>query len=1077
MKKLISVVAALCLVATSSLATISTTDGKNQCTLLGFTASAEDSIAPNESVAGASLVLGSSLKINIKFKLDISEEDKWTINGEHFSTDQKIAVYTVSAKDFMNDIVIRHGSEETCTFSVADMLAKYKESPNTKDLATALENYCKAAKAYFSNGKVEDYSASYDTIKERIGIHAVDMGDGYYASSLLLRSQTILRHYYTKAVEGSTPKNGFYYVDEEIPAHRYSSLDKYCVNDYIYKALSNSDSDANLKNLCVALYNYGKAASMYTMNPVNTDTDNDGISDEIELRMHLNTNSEDSDGDGIPDIDEDYDGDGISNIDEIHYGICPYAKDSDYDDISDYDELFVYDTDPYNEDTDGDGITDGDELILKTNLKNASTNGVKDNESTKEYKFSANHDLVKEFNTDEQPFKFSFDITAAGVVDKRIKVSETGYKNAIKENEYIVGKSPCISYDENMKVDNVTVYFAMQDGFDGNIDDYTVFYYWEGYNLLIPIETYYDKSTNTVYAHNNSVGTYCLMETDKLVKTLENDANNNSKAVRSASRTALLKELANKDNVSASDISVGQTKEWNGHKYFLISSNEGMTYDDAVAICAKYGGYPVTITSAEENEVVDGVADWNEIWLGAGFEKPSLTTYKLLWITGEEPTFESWGGQFFIAGISETTHVSSFWFDWYLKGANAVLNHVVCECGENPESEMNYDALTFTQTNYALNNKSDKDTDGDGILDHLELSEYDLGTFDETTGEYKSADYGQYFASASKKGIPVSSSVGGKMKDTYTSSFRSHPFKGDSDEDDYSDAEDGTPEEGNVALIEILSLYNDSTCMADAQCLKAYYESKGKRCRAQYFEDYDSFIDCWNYIGDRDMYRNRDGSGYTYRPTGNYYYNVTDVVFVSHGWSVNKNDGSTIDGAVIPLGGSDVLTPTDTSNIFNIDYTCYNIEDMSSNCRRFNNLDMLICYGDWVPEGYDKSFAQTFFDKFQTIKRVFAFDCSSIIYCDSEIPVWAGQVSYSTSEYYIPLFNEATATGTVYKGQVMYERRDSTYFKYDDLYWQDTDIKVIGTFANGTFGKNPKSNEYGFDPVFYEQYHPQLVVH
>lgn len=72
-------------------------------------------------------------------------------------------------------------------------------------------------------------------------------------------------HYYTSKVEGSVEKNGYYYIDEEVPAYLYSNEDKYCVNDYIYKVLASEETDSNLKNLCAALYNYGKAAKNYAM--------------------------------------------------------------------------------------------------------------------------------------------------------------------------------------------------------------------------------------------------------------------------------------------------------------------------------------------------------------------------------------------------------------------------------------------------------------------------------------------------------------------------------------------------------------------------------------------------------------------------------------------------------------------------------------------------------------------------------------------------------------------------------------------------------------------------------------------
>jgi len=96
----------------------------------------------------------------------------------------------------------------------------------------------------------------------------------------------------------------------------------------------------------------------------------------------------DSDGDGLSDYDElfvyntnplsaDTDDDGLSDTDEINnHGTDPLNADTDDDGLSDGDEVLVYGTDPLNPDTDGDGLSDGDEVNeYRTNPLSADSDG------------------------------------------------------------------------------------------------------------------------------------------------------------------------------------------------------------------------------------------------------------------------------------------------------------------------------------------------------------------------------------------------------------------------------------------------------------------------------------------------------------------------------------------------------------------------------------------------------------------------------------------------------------------------------------------------------------------------------
>lgn len=85
----------------------------------------------------------------------------------------------------------------------------------------------------------------------------------------------------------------------------------------------------------------------------------------------------------------DSDGDGISDRKENQIGTNIMSDDTDFDMVSDSDELYLYHTDPFTEDTDGDTLTDYSEIKLGLNPNLQSTDGItkdKDREVTYTYR-------------------------------------------------------------------------------------------------------------------------------------------------------------------------------------------------------------------------------------------------------------------------------------------------------------------------------------------------------------------------------------------------------------------------------------------------------------------------------------------------------------------------------------------------------------------------------------------------------------------------------------------------------------------------------------------------------------------
>ncbi len=81
-------------------------------------------------------------------------------------------------------------------------------------------------------------------------------------------------------------------------------------------------------------------------------------------------------------LDFDMDQDGISNINEVAYGTDMNLADSDFDGLTDGDEVYIHSTDPADADSDNDGLLDGGEVELKTNphLADGDMDGIWDSE-------------------------------------------------------------------------------------------------------------------------------------------------------------------------------------------------------------------------------------------------------------------------------------------------------------------------------------------------------------------------------------------------------------------------------------------------------------------------------------------------------------------------------------------------------------------------------------------------------------------------------------------------------------------------------------------------------------------------
>lgn len=245
-------------------------------------------------VYGQNVILDGTIGFNIYVSADDNYEWSKTVNniqGEEIENGLYEFTYQVAAKDMDKDIRFMINDKIDITVSVSEYFDKLSITYNEplKNLADSTSNYGDAAKAFFNNETVTP-----QTIEDDLSSYAftVNMPEGisYYGSSLILESETTIRHYFKlddgKSIDSFTftvgentltpkEKQGYYYIDiENVSAEKLGesfnvsingeeAIKNYSAVSYVNKVLKSESTSENLKNLVKVLYLYNKAAIEY----------------------------------------------------------------------------------------------------------------------------------------------------------------------------------------------------------------------------------------------------------------------------------------------------------------------------------------------------------------------------------------------------------------------------------------------------------------------------------------------------------------------------------------------------------------------------------------------------------------------------------------------------------------------------------------------------------------------------------------------------------------------------------------------------------------------------------------------
>ncbi len=241
----------------------------------------------------------------------------------------------------------------------------------------------------------------------------------------------------------------------------------------------------------------------------------------------------DSVQEGISDSEIDLDNDGIKNKDEIIFGTNPNLPDTDEDGLTDYEEIYTYNTDPLVVDTDDDKLNDGDEIVLGFSplVRDTDGNGIIDGE---EYILqNVNSDRFNEdIYSNNLAIPVDLIVSAKGNANNNINITE--YTGCLKGDERsYVGKIIEIAGSE---INSGSISFELDN--DYQIKNYELL--GEHTNGLViccndgemttPLETIYNEETRKLTANISSQGIYFVMDVMDWINSLGldySDANTN----------------------------------------------------------------------------------------------------------------------------------------------------------------------------------------------------------------------------------------------------------------------------------------------------------------------------------------------------------------------------------------------------------------------------------------------------------------------------------------------------------------------------------------------------------------------
>lgn len=429
---------------------------------------------------------------SLEFKLDNDIKDIWNVQIVDEST---VGVYTIKHNGWNQDIP--SGGEISFGFTAEGKFADFPASYvlNTKKVDVP----------------EEDYEVSYEII------NAWDSG---FTANIIVKNNTsetledwALEFDYNNQIDNIW--NAI--IVEQSNQHYVLNNVGYNQNILAGESLTigmtvhQGDVEETINNILVTKYIMEEDTEM--MKFLTNDTDGDGLPDYYEEYITYTDPSKVKTDDINHDGNRDEDGDGLSNLEEYKALTNAYLEDTEYDGLTDYDEIMVYGTNPSEYDTDFDGVGDWTEIQRGTDPLNPDTNGdgVVDGEETITFGLCENQ--YASLEPDKMGYSVNITITGKGDYNNKISLLDGTGDYQFPEIEYIVGAPLYIKHDE-IDFEKATISFALTEKIlsENDINNLQIASYNEETHEIEFMDTQIDTVANVLSCETTHFSYYFLID-------------------------------------------------------------------------------------------------------------------------------------------------------------------------------------------------------------------------------------------------------------------------------------------------------------------------------------------------------------------------------------------------------------------------------------------------------------------------------------------------------------------------------------------------------------------------------------